>query len=79
MIFSFIFHYVKLLVYNITNKILSNYPDNIHYLLYDTFGIHLTINNKEVILEKQIIMVIIMLIILNLILILLAKIKKNFK
>lgn len=62
---------------NITTKILSNYPYNIHYILYDTFGIHLTINNKEVILGRQIIMVIIMLIILNLVLILLAKIKKD--
>ena len=63
----------------ITTKILSNYPYNIHYILYDTFGIHLTINNQSIALEKQFIMVLIIIIILNLILILLAEFKKNFK
>jgi len=60
----------------ITNNILFNYPKEIHNILYETFGIHLSFNQNIISFNGQLYMVVIVIIILNLILIFLLGIKR---
>jgi len=63
----------------ITNTILINYPQAKHKILYETFGIHLSLNKHVISIEQQLWMLLIGIIILNLILIFFVNIKKYYK
>lgn len=60
----------------ITKDILKNYPVNIHNILYETFGIHLTLNDKVIMVNFQMMMVIISIILLNLVFVFILCLKR---
>lgn len=60
----------------ITTQILNNYPKELHNVLYQTFGIHLTFNNKTITLSNQFIIISITIILLQLITLILIKHKR---
>lgn len=60
----------------ITNNILSNYPKDVHNILYQTFGVHLSFNENVIYFNEQLYMIIIVIILLNLILIFLLEIRR---
>lgn len=64
---------------SITKNILESYPYEQHSLLYETFGIHLSVNQHVISIEQQSLMLLIVIIILNLVLICLLQIKKYYK
>lgn len=62
---------------NVTNNILFNYPKEQHNLLYETFGVHLSINQKVISIEQQILMLLTMILLLNLLFMLFLQMKKR--
>ena len=63
----------------ITNDILFNYPYEQHSILYETFGIHLSLNQNVISIEQQLWMLLIAIILLNLILIFLLQMKRYYR
>lgn len=63
----------------ITNDILFNYPYEQHSILYETFGIHLSLNQNVISTEQQLWMLLIAIILLNVLLIFLLQIKRYYK
>ena len=61
---------------SISLTILENYPSETHHILYETFGIHLTLNERTIMFETQIKMIIVAIFLLNFILIFLISFKK---
>jgi len=60
----------------ITNDILFNYPYEQHSILYETFGIHLSLNQTVISINQQLWMLLIAIILLNLLLIFLLQMKR---
>ena len=60
----------------ITNDILKSYPLEIHHILYETFGIHLSLNNKVISINGQILIIFTSIILLNLIFIFILYLKR---
>lgn len=60
----------------ITEKILEGYPSHQHGILYETFGVHLSLNGNVVSIEGQIFMLLIASILLNLLLVFFLQIKR---
>ena len=69
----------RIQTFNITEKILINYPSNIHNVLYKTFGIKLAFNNNIITGYGQLKMIFIIIILLNLILIFSIYIKRHHR
>lgn len=69
----------KILTDSVVDNILINYPKEEHYLLYETFGVHLSLNGHVMLIGQQVLMVIIAIILLNLVLILLLMVKRKYK
>lgn len=63
----------------ITNNILANYPSETHNILYETFGIHLTLNNGVISTKHQLFLLLIVIILLNLLFVFLLQIKRYKK
>lgn len=61
----------------ITEKILDSYPANIHHILYETFGIKLSINNYTFHIDEQLFFILISFILLQLILLFTLKFIKK--
>lgn len=60
----------------ITNDILKNYPIEIHHILYETFGVHLTFNDNSISVNDQVMMIIIAIVLLNLIFVFILYLKR---
>lgn len=60
----------------ITTHILESYPKEMHSILYETFGIHLTVGNHVISIGQQLWMMIIMILLLNCILMLFTLLKR---
>lgn len=63
----------------ITNDILFNYPYEQHSILYETFGIRLSLNQNVISIEQQLWMLLIAIILLNLILIFLLQMMRYYR
>lgn len=63
----------------ITTHILESYPKEMHSILYETFGIHLTVGNHVISIQQQLWMMIIIIILLNCILLLFTSFKEFHK
>lgn len=62
----------------ITTNILSHYPNEFHYILYETFGIHLKWNDFVITLNGQFVFIFITIIILQIITLLLIEYKSYY-
>lgn len=61
---------------SITEKILEVYPVEQHSILYETFGVHLSLNQNVISIDGQIFMLVVITILLNLLLIFFLHIKR---
>lgn len=61
----------------ITSHILTNYPKDLHHILYQTFGIHLTFNEKTIVMAHQFVMIAVIIVLLQIITFILLKYKRE--